>query len=171
MLFSSITFLYYFLPLLIIIYYLTNKQYRNKVLLVFSLFFYFYGESKYIIILILFTYLNYLSSKLMIKYPDKKQLILIVAVSLNLLNLAYFKYTNFFIDNINNILNIDIKYIKVIMPIGISFYTFQALGYVIDVYRRDVEVSNSFLDFLFERDDSLIIPWGFTIIIITRSNP
>lgn len=148
MLFSSIIFLYYFLPLLLIVYYISKKEYRNTVLLIFSLFFYFYGESKLTIILILISLINFLSAKSMLKHERFKKSILVFTVIVNLLNLGYFKYSNFFIDNLNTIFNLDIKFINVIMPIGISFYTFQALGYVIDVYRNDVEASNNYFDFL-----------------------
>lgn len=148
MLFSSVTFLYYFLPILLITYYITSKKYRNTVLLLFSMFFYFYGESKFIMILILSAFLNYISAMLMNKSDKYKRFIFIITIILNLMNLAYFKYTNFFIDNLNTIFNTNISYLKIIMPIGVSFYTFQALGYIIDVYRNDIKPSNNYFDFL-----------------------
>ena len=135
MLFSSITFIYYFLPLLLIIYFITPNKYKNLTLLIFSLLFYFLGEPKYIIILLLSCIINYYLGNL-IETTKYKKLFLIIAILYNIIQLLIFKYTDFFIDNINNIFNITIPFMYIIMPIGISFFTFQALGYIIDVYNQ-----------------------------------
>ena len=147
MLFSSVIFLYYFLPLLLIVYFIVPSKYKNLVLLLFSLLFYFLGEPKYIIILILSCVLNYFFSKLIDKTKYKK-LFLVMAVIYNVGQLLFFKYTDFFIDNINHIFNTKIPFMYIVMPIGISFFTFQALGYVIDVYNKKHEPATNLLDFM-----------------------
>jgi len=149
MVFSSITFIYYFLPVVLFLYYLTPSKFKNLTLLLSSLFFYFYGEPKYILVLLFSCFSNYLLAKLMSKSPKKshQNLYLILAIIIDLGCLCYFKYTNFFLDNLNNLLNINIPFLNVIMPIGISFFTFQTLSYVIDVYNKKVEASKSFISF------------------------
>ena len=147
MIFSSITFIYFFLPLLLLIYFIAPKKYKNHVLFIFSMLFYFYGEPKYIIVLLISCVVNYLCGKYMEKFIKYKKFFLWIAISYNILQLMYFKYVDFFIENFNNIFNIDISLLHVIMPIGISFFTFQTLSYVIDVYKGDVKASNSFLNF------------------------
>ena len=149
MVFSSISFLYYFLPILLLIYFLVPSKFRNIVLLVFSLIFYFYGEPKYIWILILSCIINYIFGLLIEKNLHKKfaKIYLILAVIINLGLLCYFKYINFFIDNINNLFKTNMSLFNIVMPIGISFFTFQTLSYVIDVYKKRVGASHNFLDF------------------------
>ena len=147
MLFSSITFIYYFLPILLIVYFIVPSKYRNLVLLFFSLLFYFLGEPKYIIVLILSCIINYILSKLIYK-RKKDKLFLLIAIMYNVLQLLIFKYTDFFIDNINNIFNTNIPFMYIVMPIGISFFTFQALGYVIDVYKKKHLPAKSLLEFM-----------------------
>lgn len=149
MLFSSITFIFYFLTSLLLIYYVVPKKFRNYVLLAFSLIFYFLGEPKYIIILVLSCLINYYISKLIDKSKGKKRkTLLIIDVIYNVGQLLFFKYTNFFIDNINELFNSNIGFIKVVMPIGISFFTFQALGYVIDVYNKKHKPAGKLSDFM-----------------------
>ena len=147
MVFSSITFMYYFLPIVLLIYFIVPSKFKNLVLLLSSLAFYFYGEPTYIWVLLLSCFINYISALLIDKYRKKSKLILILAVIFNLGMLMYFKYTNFFIDNINNLFKLDINSIKVIMPIGISFFTFQTLSYVIDVYTKKVKANKNFITF------------------------
>ena len=147
MLFSSITFLYYFLPVLLIVYLIVPQKYKNTILLIFSLLFYFYGEPRYIVFLISSCFINYIGALLIDKYRDKSKIILILVVLYNIIQLLYFKYLDFFIININNVFNTNFNLLRVVMPIGISFYTFQTLSYVIDVYKRDVSASKSFLNF------------------------
>ena len=146
MLFSSITFIYYFLPLVILIYFITPKKYRNVTLLVSSLIFYFYGEQNPV--LIIACVLNYLLALLIDKSnKNNKKIILSLGIILNLLVLGYYKYSNFFIENINNVFSTNIKYLSIILPLGISFFTFQNLSYLIDVYRQEVKAQKSIIKY------------------------
>ena len=146
MLFSSISFIYYFLPSLLLIYYITPKKYQNYILLLFSLLFYFLSEPKYIIILLLSCIINYYLSKLIEKNYDKKYLVL--ACIYNVGQLLYFKYTDFFISSINDLFGLGLVLLRVIMPIGISFFTFQALGYVVDVYLKKHQSAKTLWEFM-----------------------
>lgn len=138
MVFSSLVFLFLFLPSVLFCYYLIPKDninWKNYILLLFSIFFYFYGEPRLIVVLLFSLILNYLFGlKMSSKY---KRVYLILAIIFNVGNLAFFKYSNFFITNVNAIFATNFNLIKVIMPIGISFYTFQAMSYVIDSYRDE----------------------------------
>ena len=147
MLFSSITFIYFFLPLLLIIYFIMPPKYKNLILLIFSLIFYFLGEPKYIIILLTSCLVNYYLSKIMfkVKYP---KLILTIAILYNVIQLLIFKYIDFFITNINTLINTNIPLTRIIMPIGISFFTFQTLGYIIDVYRKKHAPADNLINFM-----------------------
>jgi len=147
MLFSSITFLYYFLPILLLVYFLMPKKYKNFTLLLFSLIFYFLGEPKYIVVLILSCIINYVLGNLINKSKHSK-MFLILAVIYNVGQLLIFKYTDFFIDNVNSLLNVNIPFLYIVMPIGISFFTFQALGYVIDVYNKKHDPARNIIDFM-----------------------
>jgi len=147
MIFSSILFIYYFLPILLLVYFIIPNKYKNLVLLIFSLLFYFLGEPKYIIVLLSSCFINYYLSKQFEK-SKKRKLYLIISLIYNIGNLLVFKYTDFFISNINQILNTKIPYLYIIMPIGISFFTFQALGYVIDVYNKKHKPAKNILDFM-----------------------
>lgn len=143
MLFTSISFLYYFLPLVLIVYFVVPKKYKNLVLLLFSLLFYFYGEPKYILLMLFEILVAFIGAILIDKYKDKS--ILILTLFIHIILLVIFKYTDFFISNINNIFNTNFKLLNIALPIGISFYTFQIISYVIDVYRGKVKVQKSFL--------------------------
>ena len=147
MIFSSILFIYYFLPLLLICYFIIPSKYKNLVLLIFSLLFYFLGEPKYIIVLLLSCIINYYLSKQIEKNKYSK-LYLIISLVYNIGSLLIFKYTDFFIDNINNIFNTNIQFMYIVMPIGISFYTFQILGYIIDVYNKKHKPAKNLLNFM-----------------------
>jgi len=147
MLFSSISFIYYFLPILLIIYFLSKNKYKNLVLLIFSLLFYFLGEPKYIIILILSCVINYYLGKL-IETKKNNKIYLTLAIIYNIGQLLIFKYTDFFIFNINKLFDLNIKYLYIVMPIGISFFTFQTLSYVIDIYRKEEKSAKNLLDFM-----------------------
>jgi len=147
MLFSSISFLFYFLPIFLLVYYLTPKKYRNIPILIFSFIFYFLGEPKYIWVLLLSCVINYYLSKLIEKNKHTK-LLLIVAIFYNVVQLLVFKYLDFFISNINSLFNITIPYTYIVMPIGISFFTFQALGYVIDVYNKKHKSARNVWEFM-----------------------
>ena len=147
MLFSSITFLYYFLPIFLIIYFITPKKHKNIPVLIFSLLFYFLGEPKYIVVLLLSCIINYYLSKKMEKSPHSKKY-LILALVYNIGQLLIFKYTDFFINNINTLFNTKIPYTYITMPIGISFFTFQALGYIIDVYNKKHKSARGIVEFI-----------------------
>ena len=145
MVFSSITFLLYFLPLVLVVYYIVPKSIKNIVLLVFSLFFYFWGEPKYLSIMVFLIVFTYIGGLILNKFRDKKyiKVILFGLVLGNLAALIYFKYIDFIIENVNLFLNRKIDLIGVILPIGISFYTFQTMSYLVDVYRGKVEVQKN----------------------------
>ena len=147
MLFSSITFLFYFLPILLIIYFIVPKKFKNLVLFIFSLFFYFYGEPKYGFLLLLSCVINYIMGNLIDKHRKYGKIFLIIAFVYDIGSLLYFKYLDFFIENINNIFKSEIPLFNIIMPIGISFFTFQTISYVVDIYNKKVESSKSFLNF------------------------
>ena len=149
MLFSSIIFIYFFIPLLLLVYFITPTKYRNIPLLLFSLLFYFLGEPKYIVVLIICCTINYFISKLMVYSKTKKykKVFLLLALIYDIGQLLYFKYTDFFISNINNIFNSDISLLHVVMPIGISFFTFQIIAYMVDVYNNKHKPSKSLVDF------------------------
>ncbi len=136
MLFSSMTFVFMFLPIVCALYLLSQKRFHNPILLAASILFYAWGEPKYLAIMLLTILINYAGAIAVEKFNHKK-LWLIFTIIVDLGLLIYFKYFNFIIDNINNIFHSHINAIDVIMPIGISFYTFQALSYVIDVFRGD----------------------------------
>lgn len=141
MLFSSMTFIFVFLPIVSAIYLLARKDIQNYILLVASILFYAWGEPRYLAIMILTILINYIGANYISrsKNNNHRKTILIVTILLDLSFLFYFKYFNFMMDNVNALFNMDIKFIDVVMPIGISFYTFQALSYVVDVYRREVK--------------------------------
>lgn len=137
MLFSSISFIYVFLPAVCFLYLITRKELHNPILLIASIIFYAWGEPRYLAIMIVTIMVNYLGALLIEKYPLKKKLTLTLTIAANLGFLIYFKYFNFILGNINALLHTNIDFIKVVMPIGISFYTFQAMSYLIDVYRGE----------------------------------
>ena len=143
MLFTSISFLYYFLPIVLIMYFIVPKKYKNLILFIFSLIFYFYGEPKYIFLMILEILIAYIGAILIDKYKSKK--ILILTLFIHIILLIIFKYTSFLITNINNIFNTNFKLLNIALPIGISFYTFQIISYIVDVYKDKVKVQKSFL--------------------------
>ena len=147
MIFSSIPFLFFFFPFFLILYYLVPFKYKNYILLLFSLIFYAWGEPIYIILMIVSCLINYYLAVLISKY-SKKKLLMIICVITNILIIGFFKYGNFLIDNINSLLNLSIKGIDLALPIGISFYTFQTMSYVIDVYRKEVKVETNFFTFM-----------------------
>ena len=138
MIFSSVSFLFYFFPIVLMLYFLSPRKYHNLILFISSLFFYFVGEKQYTLILLFSCVFNYFYAK---RIKDKKTLWFGVIVNLSLL--IYFKYTNFIVNDVlgfNNLVNI-------VLPIGISFFTFQAISYLVDVYRGTVSASSSFINF------------------------
>lgn len=145
MVFSSLTFLFYFLPIVLIIYYIVPKKFRNVVLFISSLLFYFYGEPKFGILMIISIFLTYVHGILMDKYPQHKKKFLISSIIISVGLLIIFKYTDFIISNINMIFKGNIEMLNLRLPIGISFYTFQMISYIIDVYKGEAKVQKSFL--------------------------
>ena len=146
MLFTSISFLYYFLPALIIIYFITPKKYKNIILLIASLLFYFYGEPKYVFLMIAEIIIAYIGAILIDKYKNQSKNILITTLFIHVFLLIIFKYTDFIIQTINDISNANIKLLNIALPIGISFYTFQIISYVIDVYNGKVKVQKNLIN-------------------------
>ena len=150
MLFSSITFLFIFLPLTLLLYYLVPVRMKNYVMLAASLIFYAWGEPVYIILMILSIILNYFCGQDIYEKRDNARAMkmsLMFGVVMNLLILGFFKYYGLLMDTINAILPIDIPYRVLALPIGISFYTFQAMSYLIDVYRKEVKPQENILYF------------------------
>lgn len=145
MVFASITFLYYFLPIFLIVYFCSPRKFKNIILLLFSLLFYFYGEPKYILLMIIQVLFAYFMTLIFDK--NKSKSLLIFSISFHLFLLCIFKYFNFLIGNINAILNSNISFIDIVLPIGISFYTFQIISYEIDVYKGNVPAEKNLLNF------------------------
>ena len=145
MLFSSITFLFYFLPIVLILYFVVPQKLKNAVLLIASLFFYAWGEPKYIVLISIEIVCGYIAGLLVEKSREKKvsKLILFISSMIFIGCLVYFKYADFFISNFNAITGLSMELLKLALPVGISFYTFQMLSYVIDVYRGDAKAQKN----------------------------
>lgn len=153
MVFSSPTFLLMFLPIVLLLYFVLPTKYRNILLSIASIYFYAFGEKYLVLLILLSAVVNYFSAQLIDKNQRKKGLIL--AILYNFLTLGFFKYFNFTFDNFTillNYFNVESNFIsnlpRVALPIGISFYTFHTMSYVVDVYRGDVKASKNFLNFL-----------------------
>ncbi|MBQ3140344.1 MAG: MBOAT family protein, partial [Clostridia bacterium] len=150
MVFSSLMFLFRFLPIAFLIYYLTPRKFKNFVLLVESLIFYAWGEVRYLPIMIFSMVLDYTVSNLMDKYRGRKGIMkLLLACSMvgNLGMLVFFKYTDFLLGNIGDLLGISVPTLGLTLPLGISFYTFQTMSYTIDVYRGRFTAEKNFISF------------------------
>ncbi len=153
MVFSSIVFLLYFLPIFMLVYFFVDKKYKNAVILIGSIFFYAWGAPKFIFVILFTTLLDFYLVTIMdrIANETKRKLLLTLSVSVNVGLLFYFKYSNFFIDNVNSALSVfgdkQIHWTKLILPIGISFYTFETITYVVDVYRRVHKPLTKFWDY------------------------
>lgn len=137
MLFSSMSFIFVFLPIVCSLYLVTRKELHNPILLFASIIFYAWGEPRYLAIMLLSILINYTGAICIEKYKNHKKLALGLTVAANLGFLIYFKYFNFILNNINSLFHSHLNFIDVIMPIGISFYTFQAISYIVDVYREE----------------------------------
>ena len=150
MVFSSTIFLCVYLPLVLLGYYICPKKGRNLFLLIVSLVFYAWGEPKYVFLMIFSILVNYIFGRLMDKHRENKKrlkLMLVLSVVIDIGLLSVFKYTDFIITNVNAIFGSSFDLLNIALPIGISFYTFQAMSYTIDVYRDDVRVQKNLIDF------------------------
>lgn len=147
MVFSSIPFLYYFLPCVLILYFAAPRQLKNSVLLLTSLIFYAWGEPRFVLVMLLTILQGYVFGLLIEKYRDRRAgICLAVSTAVSLGLLGYCKYADFFIENFNAATGLSVPLLKVTLPIGISFYTFQILSYIVDVYRRTVPAQRNFID-------------------------
>lgn len=148
MLFSSIPFLYYFLPAVLILYFISPKGLKNTTLLLASLFFYAWGEPMYVFLMMGTIICGYVLGLLIEKFSGTwlSRLFLVLSVTLNLAALGFFKYADFFISNVNAATGLSVPLLNIALPIGISFYTFQILSYTIDVYRGDVSAQKNPID-------------------------
>lgn len=149
MLFSSIPFLFYFLPCVFVLYFLVPMRWKNTVLLLASLFFYAWGEPKFVVFMLASIVQGYVLARLVEKYrADRRRAKLFLTLSLvfSLGLLGYCKYADFFLSGFNALTGLHIPLLRVTLPIGISFYTFQILSYVVDVYRGDVKAQRNFID-------------------------
>ncbi len=151
MVFASLIFIFVFLPLNILLYFIWgNRTYRNLVLVAFSLFFYAWGEPVWVGMLVFSSFMDYLNGRLLNRWRGTRlaKLPVIFSVVLNLSLLAIFKYSGFLVENLNALLGLGLTIPAFSLPIGISFYSFQSLSYVIDNYRGEVETQRSYLKYL-----------------------
>ena len=147
MLFSSIPFLYYFLPITLLLYFITPKKLKNTALLIMSLIFYAWGGVQYVTLMLVSIFIGFVFGILIEKAKTVrlKKSFMIFSVLLELSLLVYFKYADFFISNFNAATGLDVPLLKVVLPIGISFYTFQILSYLVDVYRNEVAAQKNII--------------------------
>ena len=146
MLFSGIPFLFYFLPCVLLVYFIVPQKGRNAVLLAASLFFYGWGEPKFLLFMVFSIVQGYVFAR-QIGRGRRKKLFLTLSLVLSFALLGYCKYADFFIENFNAVTGLSLPLLKIALPIGISFYTFQIASYEIDVYRGDVAAQHNFIDF------------------------
>ena len=150
MVFSSIPFLFYFFPVALILYFSAPKKAKNAILFLSSLVFYGWGEPVYIIIMLFSTMFDYANGILLERFDQeegKRKAVLWVSVVGNLAILGFFKYSDFFIENVNALFGAQFAFLSLALPIGISFYTFQTMSYTIDVYRRTVPAQHNIISF------------------------
>ena len=148
MLFSSVTFLFYFLPVVMALYFISPVRLKNGVLLLASLFFYGWGEPRYLAFMLLSITQGYIFGLLIEKYRGKgrTKALLTASVLFSLLLLGYCKYADFFISNFNLATGLSVPLLKIALPVGISFYTFQVISYTVDVYRGTVPAQRNYVD-------------------------
>ena len=144
MVFSGIPFIFFFLTAALILYGLAPTKIKNYVLLAFSLFFYAWGEPKYILLMIVSTLCSWLCGLLIARFPARRKLFLILSVVINIGLLGFFKYTVLFVSTANSLFSLSLNVPDIVLPIGISFYTFQTMSYTIDVYRGDTPPQRNF---------------------------
>ena len=148
MVFSSITFLFSFLPLVIILYFVVPNKGKNVVLLLSSLLFYFCGEPKFGFLFIFSIFINYMFGLLIDQCNQLifRKITLRIAIAVNIILIGLFKYADFTIKNINSLFSLELPFLKLALPIGISFYTFQAISYLVDVYRGEVKAQKNIIN-------------------------
>lgn len=146
MVFSSTVFIFCFLPLVLLVSFVLSRKAQNVWLLIASLLFYAWGGVSYSIILLGSLITNYVFGLLLDKYPNNQERVLVIGVGLNLVILAVFKYSDFFLENINQTIGTEIPLPNIKLPTGISFFTFQAISYLVDVYRKETKVQKSIVD-------------------------
>ncbi len=149
MVFSSISFLFYFIPVTVLLYYMVSDKLKNTVLLLSSIVFYAWGEPRYLIVMTVMILQGYFFGICIEKYSGSRysKAALMVSVILSIGTLCYFKYVNFLIENINKAAGMTIPLLKITLPIGISFYTFQLISYVLDVYWGRVTAQKNVINF------------------------
>lgn len=150
MIFSNIFFIFRFLTIVLLIYYIVPYKYKNGIITIASLIFYSWGEFKYFPIMLASTIVDFTASRIIESHRDNKKIMkaaLTCSMIFNLGSLFFFKYTDFFIFNINKFFGTSIPLLKLTLPLGISFYTFQTMSYTIDVYRGKVEAEKSIINF------------------------
>lgn len=139
MVFSSLIFLWLFLPVVFVLNYIVKDKYSNLLLLIASLFFYAWGEPRFVFLMIISIIINWLVGNGICSLHKYKKVILSAGILLNLLLLGYYKYFDFGAEIVNSLTGRDMaRASEIVLPIGISFFTFQAISYIIDVYRNDI---------------------------------
>ena len=146
MLFSSLPFLFYFLPCALGLYFLAPRRLKNAALLLCSLVFYAWGDPRFVLFMAAAILQGYAAARLMERYPARRRLLLTLSAVLSLGLLGYCKYADFLISGFNAVTGLSVPLLRITLPIGISFYTFQILSYVIDVYRGDAPAQRSLID-------------------------
>lgn len=154
MVFSSYLFLFFFLPLVLIFYYASPRKFKHLTLTLFSYLFYGWANPAFMLLMAFTTTVDYTNGRLMGAFPAKKRIFLIISIVTNLSVLAFFKYFNFGIENYNTLMaTMGIPrwqfegFFRIVLPLGISFYTFQSMSYVIDVFRGDAKVVKNYIDY------------------------
>lgn len=151
MVFSSVTFLFYFLPAILILYFIVPQKLKNLVMVCASMVFYAWGEIRFIPVMLLLSVEDYVCAKFMEKYRDnekKRRIFMLISVCSNLGVLIFFKYTNFFVNNFAAIFGFEKNLVNIILPIGVSFNSFQSISYAIDVYRGTTNCEKSYYNYL-----------------------
>lgn len=148
MIFSSLSFIIIFLPLVLLFYYIVPTKFKNLILLIFSLIFYYIGEQNYVFLMLLSSFIAYISGVLLSRIKKKRlrKIVLSLAIIINIGLLGYFKYFNFLLESFSQFYKFTYNKLDIILPLGISFYTFQAISYIIDVY-RGAKIQKSYLNF------------------------
>ena len=137
MIFSSLSFIIIFLPLVLLCYYIVPTKFKNLILLIFSLIFYYIGEQNWVFLMLLSSLIAYISGIFLIRLQKKRlrKIVLSLAILINIGLLGYFKYFNFLLEALSQLFKFTYNKPDIILPLGISFYTFQAISYIIDVYK------------------------------------